>query len=122
MDGRRLFSLFITTLVGASFLVYVIFQARFLLEGPRISLIVEPPALQTNRVVTLEGKTKNIVFLSLNGREIYTDKSGYFKEAVVLENGYTITTLEARDRYGRVTKLERHFVYASTTENITNPS
>jgi hypothetical protein len=91
--------------------LYILWQARFLIAGPRITLTEEPARVHNDRVVTLEGTVANITSLSLNGRQIFTDPTGHFKEALVLENGYTIATIAATDRYGRVTKLERPFMY-----------
>jgi hypothetical protein len=91
--------------------VYVGFQARFLITGPQIVLAFEPPTHQNERVVTLEGQAFNITHLWLNDRPIFTDEKGNFKEALVLENGYTITTLRAKDRYSRETRVVRSFVY-----------
>ena len=48
--------------------------------------------------------------ITLNGRQIFTDKNGNFKEALVLENGYTVATLRAEDRYGRVTHQTQTYV------------
>jgi len=92
---------------------YTLFQARFILSGPTVAFTNEVGMVQQERVVTLEGSAENIVKLTLNGRQIYTDKSGYFKEALVLENGYTIATVEAHDRYGRVRRYTKEFVYVS---------
>jgi len=91
---------------------YVLFQARFLLIGPQIALSRELPIKQNERVVTLTGSTENISRLWLNGRPIFTDPQGNFSTDVVLQNGYTVTKLEAEDRYGRRTALTREFVYA----------
>lgn len=93
------------------FVAYVIFQARFIIEGPQITLTNEAPSVTSDRTVTLEGVARNIVRITLDGRQIYTDKFGNFKEALILENGYTIATLQAEDRYGRVTKLTKQFVH-----------
>ncbi len=90
---------------------YTIFQARFLIIGPRIVFANEPAVAQEHRVVTLEGAAENIVKLTLNGRQIYTNTAGHFNEALVLENGYTIATLEAHDRYGRIQTYTKEFVY-----------
>lgn len=90
---------------------YVIFQARLLIEGPQITLVDEPSSVQSERQIALTGTTKNITEITLNGRQIVTDQAGYFEESIVLENGYTIVSLEAHDRYGRKTTLEREFVY-----------
>lgn len=91
--------------------LYILWQARFLLEGPAITLTTEPPRVSNERSITLEGSTRNITSLSLNGRQIFTDPHGHFKESLVLENGYTIATIAATDRYGRVTTVERPFIY-----------
>lgn len=103
-------------IVGAIlFVAYVLFQARFLLAGPQI-FVERLPATQSERLIELEGQARNIVRITLNGRQIYTDKAGNFKEALVLENGYTIATLEAEDRYGRKTSRTESFVYTGTQE------
>ncbi len=96
---------------------YIVFQARFLIAGPQISLVNEAAILQNNRVVTLEGTAVNITHLWLNDRPIYTDEVGNFKEALVLENGYTIATLRAKDRYGRETRVIRPYVYTPASFN-----
>lgn len=104
-----------TALLLALVSAYVLYQARFIIIGPEVRLIEPPTVIQNERVVTLAGQARNITSITLNGREIYTDESGYFKEAVVLENGYTIATLEATDRYGRATKVEAPFVFTPMT-------
>lgn len=90
---------------------YVFFQARFLITGPQIVLASEPTTQHNDRVLSLEGSAFNITHLWLNDRPIFTDEDGNFKEALVLENGYTITTLRAKDRYGRETTVVRSYVY-----------
>jgi len=100
-----------------SFAFYVLFQARLLIAGPQIS-IVSQESVHADRLITLEGQAKNIVRITLNGRQIYTDKYGNFKEALVLENGYTVATLQAEDRYGRVTHHTETFVLTEEARTI----
>lgn len=109
---RTLVQFTISIISGFLILGFIIFQARYLLIGPRISLTEEPTGTQNERQVFLAGNAKNISRLWLNDRPIYTDATGYFREAVILENGYTITTLRAEDRYGRTTTVEKPMVYA----------
>ena len=90
---------------------YVVFQARFLILGPQLQLTQEPRKLVNERQITLAGAAFNISRLWLNDRQIYTDAQGNFKEALVLENGYTIATVRAEDRYGRETTIRRTYVY-----------
>ena len=108
-------SIFLLVLIGA----YVLFQARFMIAGPQIILQKEPSIHNNTRIVSLDGTAYNITHLWLNDRPIYTNENGNFTEALVLENGYTVATLRAKDRYGRETRVERSFVYtpASFTKN-----
>jgi len=102
--------LFILILTGGV-LYYALFQSRLLIAGPSITLQSEPATVQHARAVILEGMALNITSLFLNGKEIHTDETGKFKKTLVLEDGYTIMTLRAEDRYGRITELSRPFVY-----------
>ncbi|MFT5849265.1 MAG: hypothetical protein ACI9H6_000066 [Patiriisocius sp.] len=106
-----LYYLFLAALASL-FVGYALFQARFILAGPEVAFINQPETLQSSRQVILEGNAQNIVRMTLNGRQIYTDKSGYFNETLVLENGYTVATLQAHDRYGSSSSYTQEFVYA----------
>jgi len=70
---------------------------------------------QNTRTIELRGLATNISWLQLNGRPIFTDPSGNFAAAVILENGYTMTTLTAQDRYGRTTTVTQTFVYSPSS-------
>ncbi len=109
-------------LFGLTLILYVLWQARFLIAGPQITLAEEPPRVSNERFITLRGEARNITTITLNGRQIFTDPYGHFNEALVLENGYTIATIAATDRYGRTTSLERSFMYtpASIVTAIAN--
>ncbi len=98
------------------FASYTYFQARNLIHGPSIVLTQEFETVQTERALLLEGNARNVVVLRLNGREIHTDERGNFSETLVLQNGYTTMTLEAVDRYGRDTVLERTYIFREETE------
>lgn len=103
---------FTAVTIGLLFaLGYVIFQARYLIIGPQIILTDKHPLLSNERQIFLSGTAFNISHLWLNDRQIYTDVEGNFKEALVLENGYTVATLRAEDRYGRETRVSQPFVY-----------
>ncbi len=98
------------------FLGYTGYQARFLLAGPQVSVSTsEATSIHTERIVEVAGVAQNITRMSLNGRQIYTDETGHFAEAIVLENGYTTATLRAEDRYGRTTVVSRSFIYVPQT-------
>ena len=102
-------------LAGTLIVLYVMYQARFLLEGPKLYLIDEPDSVQNSQLVHLRGKASNISTINLNGRQIFTDRTGYFDEALLLENGYNIATIQATDRYGRTQRIVKQFVYTPTS-------
>lgn len=96
------------------FLWYVLFQSRLLLAGPYVALSVEPDVVQTESLVAIEGEAHNVVTITLNGRDIFVDEQGFFRESLVLPEGYTIMSIKAKDRYGRETVIERPFMYSSS--------
>jgi hypothetical protein len=100
---------------------YVAFQARFLIIGPQLQLTDESEQLVNQRQITLAGSAANISRLWLNDRPIFTDAQGDFKEALVLENGYTIATIRAEDRYGRETTIKRTYVYTPASFQLHTP-
>ncbi len=100
-------------------ITYIVWQARFLIAGPKLSLTSETNFLSNERIIKLEGSARNITKITLNGRQIFTDPAGHFDEALVLENGYTIATIAATDRYGRTTSINRSFMY--TPASVVNP-
>ncbi len=108
---RRLIKYWLIAIVSLLTIGFVVFQARFLITGPQIILRDLPQGPQNSRQITIIGDAYNISHLWLNDRPIYTDTKGRFEEAIVLENGYTIATLRAQDRYGRTTKVNAPLVY-----------
>ena len=83
--------------------LYVVFQGRFIIFGPEIS--VELPK-QGSYVdigpITVSGRVKNISHLYLNDGQIYTNNEGYFEEKLIAEVGTNIIEITAKDRFGRV--------------------
>jgi hypothetical protein len=106
----------VLAVIGISFgllaIAILIFQARYLIIGPQISLTNAIDGPQNTRQITLTGSARNISRLWLNDRQIFTDPSGNFSESVILENGLSTLTLRAADRYGRTTSVEQSVVYA----------
>lgn len=91
--------------------LFVLFQARHLLLGPRLTIDDSLTEVVNTPQIELRGSARNISRLWLNDRQIFTNPAGNFSEVVVLENGYTTVTLRAEDRYGRNTTIEKSLVY-----------
>ena len=101
---------FVLLLIGI--LGYTYFQTQNLIMGPIIK-INEPKngVVINNSAIEVTGVTKNISGISLNGRQIFIDESGVFKEKLLLSSGYNIITLQAEDKFGRETKETLELVY-----------
>lgn len=108
---RTLVKHWLLALGGLLVLAFVLYQARFLIIGPQIVLRDSPSGPQNVREIALKGTAYNISHLWLNDRPIYTDAKGNFDESIVLENGYSVATLRAVDRYGRSTIVAQDLVY-----------
>ncbi len=81
---------------------YALFQARAYILGPTI-WVDTPQDGQTvsEPLVIMSGGSKNIAWISLNDRQIFTDEEGRWSEKLIVSPGVSIMTLKARDRFGR---------------------
>lgn len=91
-------------IVAAIFLciaAYALFQARFVLLGPRLAFTSHTDGQTAEEaLIILEGTAKNVSHLSLNGRQIFTNQEGVWSERFLLSEGSNTVTLQARDRFG----------------------
>jgi hypothetical protein len=84
-------------------ILYCIFQARFVLLGSGVRITYpENGALVAAPLLTVEGRAKNIAWISLNDRQIFTDENGFWQEKLMVSSGPSIITVKTRDRFGRV--------------------
>ncbi len=91
-------------LIAAAVLIvgYGLFEARRLLEGPRISIDFPRDGSATSSAAVLVGGTaENISFLTINDKPAYTDETGHFEHLFAPAPGYTVITVAATDRFGR---------------------
>ncbi|MDP3763441.1 MAG: hypothetical protein Q8Q92_02165 [bacterium] len=92
-------------IISILLIVYSLYQARALLAGPQI-WIESPQDGETveNPLVVIKGQAKNIAWISLNDRQIFTDENGKWSEKLIVSQGLSIMTVKARDRSGRETE------------------
>ncbi|OHB09807.1 MAG: hypothetical protein A3H52_00380 [Candidatus Zambryskibacteria bacterium RIFCSPLOWO2_02_FULL_39_26] len=84
---------------------YSIFQAWKLISGPIIDIYTpQNGATYSQTLIEIEGRARNISYLNLNDRPIFTNKNGYFKEKLLLSPGYNIIKLDAKDKFKNYTK------------------
>ena len=84
---------------------YAAYQVEDFRTGPVISITSPTDGYQTEEpMLKLAGQVERIAYLSLNGRQIYTDTNGYFDEELLLTDGYNIITVAGRDAFDRQTE------------------
>jgi hypothetical protein len=87
--------------------LYALFQARFVILGPSISVYTPSNgASLPSPVVTVSGKATNIAYISLNDRPIFVDQDGHWSEKLIAPEGLSIMTVRAQDRFGRSTEKQ----------------
>ncbi len=105
--------------------IYGYLQFREYLRGPLI-LLMEPEngALFASPLITVAGRAENAAFLTLNGKQIFTDEQGDFREKLLLQEGYNILAIDAKDRFGRTARRTLELVYKpehdTNDTNLTN--
>src|SRR5688572_8261748 len=102
----------ILVVVGLLLVPYVLFQARFLILGPQVEIISPKDAeIVTNEVLNIKGVAKNVSWIALNGRQIFTDEEGVWEETLLLSPGVSIMTVAVRDRFGREREESVRVIY-----------
>lgn len=95
---------------------YGIFTARHLIEGPLVT--IDSPKngdTVTSPLVEIDGSAENITYISLDDRQIFIDATGHFSEKLLLQPGYSIMKVYAKDRFGRTTTKTLGLVYLSSS-------
>lgn len=84
---------------------YGVYQAQDFWAGPIISITSPADGFEADEhLVNLTGRAERISYLNLNGRQIFTDRNGYFEEELLLSPGYNIMTVAGEDAFGRETE------------------
>lgn len=93
---------------------YAYYEGRGLLFGPVIE--IENRVMEvSDPFVTIEGSTRRIATLSMNGKAIPVTEEGAFSEPYVLAPGYNRIVLSARDRYGKTAERAIEIIYTPTS-------
>ena len=97
------------SLLGIVIVGYSLFQAQKFISGPIIDIYTPVNGTTFSQtLIQIEGRARNVTYLNLDDRPIFTDKDGYFKEKLLLSPGYNIIKIDARDKFKAYTekKLE----------------
>lgn len=104
---------FILTVGGtalAAIVIFFIYEFK-LLRTPELEITApaKDVAIQ-NDIFDLRGRADPDADLTLNGRPLYSGETGEFEERVYLEKGVNRLEFEAKNRYGKTTRITRYIV------------
>ena len=92
-------------LFGLIIVTYALFQASKIISGPIIDIYSpQNGGVYNSTLIEISGRARNIAYLNLNDRPIFTDKDGYFKEKLLLSPGINIIKLDAKDKFRTYTE------------------
>lgn len=104
----------ILVLVFVLFVVgYGLFQAKNLINGPKISLNgpYSKAIIVNDDILRLSGTAKNIASITLDDRPITIDESGLFNEVILLFPGLNTIKLFGKDKFGASTEKTIEVIY-----------
>ena len=103
------FSTIILVILG-----YTYYQTDGYLKGPILEL-TEPAnnSIHSQSEVMIKGYAKNISYISMNDRQIFTDQLGQFSEKILLSEGYNVIEVSTKDKYERENEKILKLVYST---------
>jgi len=85
--------------------LYITFNTRLVSKGISLSIDgIENGKIYTEGSLEIDGNAKRAKHLLVNGREVYLDQEGNFKDLIILLPGYNVISVTAEDKFGKVTK------------------
>ena len=83
-------------------------KMSFVFNGVKIEATLKQEVGSSLAVVS--GTAPKANFISLNGREIFIDKAGNFSETISMLPGFSIITLDAKDKFGKTAEKKFEIV------------
>lgn len=106
---HAIFLFFIIFIFGG----YFAYQLKNYFGGPKIILNNLNEWNMTNSdFIEIAGSAKNVSNFFLNGRKIFWNEKGYFKENLVLAPGLNIMQIRADDKFGHKKEEYYYIIYS----------
>lgn len=99
------------SLLALVIVAYSVFQAQKIWAGPVIDIYTpQNNATYNSTLIEIDGRAKNIAYINLDDRQMFTDKDGNFSEKLLLSPGYNVVKLDAWDKFGKQTEKKLELV------------
>lgn len=92
--------------------LYSYAKMRAVINGVKVTAKIENT--ESSSLAFITGNARNATYISLNGREIFIDKDGTFKEPIALLSGLGVVTIQAQDKFGNISQKEFEVVHKDT--------
>ena len=112
---KIILNIFITVIAVVTIFGYAYFKTQAYLQGPQMT--INTPlngSTVTEPQLAIQGLVERVSSIHLNGRKIFIDKEGHFKEHILLYPGHNIITVEATDRFDKRIKKRVEVIYRET--------
>lgn len=80
----------------------------FVFQGVEIEATLEQK--EGSSLSVIKGNAEKATEISINGREIFVDKEGNFSEAIYLLPGYSVVSINAKDKFGKTAEKQFQLV------------
>ena len=122
MNARTKILTIATLAILLLILIYALFNARLLIAGPQIIIKSPENGSDFDRpLIQIEGEAHNTSFISMNGRPIYVNENGEFKEKLLLPEGTSIIKFDAKDRFERNTEVTLWYTFTGNHPETVMP-
>lgn len=88
----------------------------FVFKGVEIEATIEQK--DNSSLALIKGTAPKATFISLNGREIFIDKEGNFSETISILPGFSVITIDAKDKFGKTAEKKFEIVRQKNAEAI----
>jgi hypothetical protein len=98
-------------IIALLIVIYAIFRSLNYIHGPVIEIFqpLDGSAIAST-TATIIGRADRVNSLTMNGKTIFIDESGNFKETLVMFPGINIITFSAHDQFGRTVHRQLQLV------------
>jgi len=92
-------------------LVYLAWELTHVIAPPRLEITYPPDKLVTQeKNLTIVGETEAEVKILVNGKEVFVDTEGKFKEEIILNEGVNVIKISAYKKQGRENTVTRQIL------------
>lgn len=111
--------IFLITTVIVIIASYAYYKTKDFLSGPIITVSSpENGATMYDSFVEIAGVAKNVSYLSIDDRQIFTNEEGDFMEKLLLFRGYNIISIKASDKFDRKIEETLEIIYKAPIVEI----